>query len=163
MSSTQFWVGALVPPLIKKTVPFLKKAFHLPEIDKATKQRVTSKQYPPFYSTFYNTWQLSLIFTPIIFMIISLVYLFQQFPQKSAGTLIFIALLNFFGSFFILGAILDIVLWTISSKNFKDYVRYRQMKVGWGFEIKQQIAMLLKIGVVYYLVTFPLQAYLIFF
>lgn len=161
MSSTQFWVGVLVPPIIKRAMPFLKKTFNLPEFDEKTRQRVTSKQYPSFYSALYNLWQVSLFFSPVVFMIIGWIYLFQLFPQKNPGLLLLVGLLNLFGSFFILGAILDIIFWSISPKNFRDYVRYRQIKIGWGFEFKQQIITLLKIGFIYYLITLPLQAYLL--
>ena len=161
MSSTQFWTGMLVPPLIKWANPYLKKFFKLNEFDNQTKERVISKQYPPFYSFLYNLWQISLIGSPVVFFTLTLIYLPQLFPHKQVGTLIFAGLLNFFGSIFIIGAILDIILWNISSDDFRDYVRYRQLKVGWGFEIKQQIVTLFKIGIIYYIAAFPVILYLL--
>ena len=43
MSSTQFWVGILVPPFLKWANPYLKKFFNLTEFDNQTKARVFAK------------------------------------------------------------------------------------------------------------------------
>ena len=161
MNSTQFWVGMLVPSLVKRAVPFLKNVFKLPEFDPETQKRVTSKHYPAHYSALYNLWQISLIANPVVFLVLSLFYLPQLFPDKQIGILLWVVLINFFGSIFLLGAILDVILWCISSHDFKDYVMFRQIKVGWGFEIKQQIVTLLKIWIIYSFVTLPLVVYLL--
>lgn len=163
MSSTQFWVGALVPPLMKWLNPYLKKFFKLNEFDTQTQARVTSKQYPFYYSFLYTLWVLTLLATGIAALLFFMVYGTTIFPDKSYAVPIFLGLINMLGVWFIFGALLDFVFWQISSANFRDYVIFRQIKSGWGYEINQQIATLLKTGLVYYLITFPLQAYLIFF
>jgi len=40
------------------------------------------------------------------------------------------------GVWFIAGAILDLLFWQISPQTFRDYVIFRQIKSGWGFDIK---------------------------
>lgn len=56
MSSTQFWVGLLVPPLIKWANPKIKRVFKLQEFDILTQERVTTKQYPTYYGVLYGLW-----------------------------------------------------------------------------------------------------------
>lgn len=163
MSSTQFWVGMLVPPLIKWVNPYFKRFFKLTEFDTQTKERVISKQYPAYFGALYALWIITLLGAGVAALLFIIVYGQSIFPEKSLAILTFIGLVNMIGAWFLLGALLDFFFWQISPPNFRDYVIFRQIKSGWNYEINQQIATLLKIGVAYYLVTFPLQAYLLFF
>lgn len=65
------------------------------------------------------------------------------------------------GVWFIFGALLNFLFWQVSPENFKDYVRFRQIKSGWGYEIKQQISTLIKIGIIYYILVAPVVLYLL--
>lgn len=163
MSSTQFWVGALVPPLIKWANPYLKKFFNLSEFDAQTKERVINKQYPPYFGVLYGLWVITLLGTGVAVLLFIMIYGSSLFTKASFAVLTFVGLINMIGSWFIFGALLDFLFWQMSPQNFRDYVIFRQIRSGWGYNVKQQIATLLKIGLVYYLVTFPLQVYLIFF
>lgn len=163
MSSTQFWVGALVPPFIKWANSYLKKLFKLSEFDIQTKQRVTHKQYPTYHRVLYGFWVITLLSTGVAELLLMMICGSSLFPEKSFFILTMLGLINMIGAWFIFGALLSFVFWQISSANFRDYVIFRQIKSGWNYEINQQIVTLLKIGVVYYLVTFPPQMYLIFF
>lgn len=161
MSSTQFWVGMLVPPLMKWANPYLKKFFKLNEFDAQIKERVTAKQYPIFYGALYSLWVITLLSTGIAVLLLFMVYGSNLFPGKSFAVHTFLGLINMFGAWFILGALLDALFWQISSENFKDYVKFKQLKSGWGYDIKQQIITLLKIGIAYYLLVIPITLYLL--
>lgn len=161
MSSTQFWVGALVPPFIKWINPYLKKFFKLNEFDAQIKERVTSKQYPFFYSFLYTLWIVSLLSTGVVVLLLMMMYGNYFLPEKSFAILTFVGLINMIGSWFILGALLDTVFWKISSENFRDYIKFRQLKSGFGYDIQQQIAALWKIGVIYYIFALPVLVLLI--
>lgn len=161
MSSTPFWVGMLVPPLIKWANPFLKKFVKLNEFDSQTKERVITKKYPFYYSFLYTLWILILLGTGIAVLLFMMIYGSKLFPEKSFAILTFVGLINMIGAWFILGALLETVFWQISSENFRDYVKFRQLKSGWGYNIKQQIFTLVKIGIVYYILTLPLIVYLL--
>lgn len=161
MSSTQFWVGMLVPSLIKWVNPRLKKFFKLNEFDAQTKIRVTTKQYPFYFSFFYTLWVLALLGTGILELLLMMIYGMEIFPGKNFAVIIFLGLINMIGVWFIFGAILDALFWQISPKNFKDYVIFKQLKSGWGYDIKQQAATLFKIGIIYYIITLPLIIYLL--
>src|SRR3989344_3361985 len=124
MSSTQFWVGALVPPLIKWLNPYLKKFFKLTEFDSQTQERVASKQYPFFYGALYALWVLTLLGSGIAVLLFMMIYGSNIFPDKSYAIPVFLGLINMFGVWFILGAILDFLFWQISPENFKDYVKF---------------------------------------
>src|SRR3989344_9312081 len=161
MSSTQFWVGMLVPPFLKWANPYLKKFFKLTEIDNETKTRVFSKTYPAYFGFLYGLWIMALLSTGLIVLLWSMIYGSVLFPDKSYAILVFLGLINMIGVWFIFGAILDLIFWQISSENFRDYVKFRQIKSGWGFDINQQIAALVKIGIVYYITSLPLTLYLL--
>lgn len=161
MSSTQFWVALLVPPFMKWIMPRIKKYVKLEEFDKETKARITTKQYPLYYSFFYALWILSLLSTGIIGLFLIMIYLPEVLPGKSYTVSIWLGLINMFGVWFIFGALLDIIYWLISPNNFRDYVMFRQSKEGWGFKIDQQIKTLFIIGIVYYLITSPLIIFLL--
>lgn len=161
MSSTQFWVGMLVPPLIKWVNPRLKKFFKLTEFSVEIKERVSAKQYPFYYSFLYNLWLIMLLGIGIVVLLFIMIYGVELFPTKSFVVIIFVGLINMIGSWFIFGAIFDLVFWQISAENFRDYVRLRQLKSGWGHDMQQQIMALLKIGVIYYIFALPFMVLLI--
>ncbi|MBI2601069.1 hypothetical protein HYW42_03885 [Candidatus Daviesbacteria bacterium] len=161
MSSTQFWVGMLVPPFIKWANPYLKKFFKLTEFDEETKKRVSIKTYPFYFSFLYGFWIMSLLSTGFIALIWFIISGPAIFPDKSYAIPVFLGLINMIGVWFIFGAILDALFWQLSPENFRDYVRLRQLKLGWGYDISQQIATLFKIGTVYYLLFLPVILYLL--
>ncbi|MBI2315171.1 hypothetical protein HYU93_03920 [Candidatus Daviesbacteria bacterium] len=161
MSSTQFWVGMLVPPFLKWANPYLKKFFKLTEFDNETKTRVFSKTYPVYFGFLYGLWVTALLSTGFIALIWFMISGPALFPDKSYAVPVFLGLINMIGVWFVFGALLDILFWKISSENFRDYVKFRQLKSGWGFDIKQQIAALFKIGIIYYILTLPVMAYLL--
>lgn len=161
MSSTQFWVALLVSPIIKKVMPRIKKYVKLDEFDEVAKARVTTKQYPAYYSYFYALWIISLISTGIIGFFLIMIYL-PEIAGTSVAISTFLGLINMIGIWFIAGALLDFIFWKISAENYRDYVMFRQLKEGWGYDINQQIVTLFKIGLVYYLVTLPVMAFLLF-
>ena len=162
MSSTQFWTGMLVPQLIKWVNPYLKRYFKLAEIDNKAKTRVFSKTYPAYFGFLYSLWFMVLFSTGFIVLIWFMTSGPTLFAGKSYAVPVFLGLINMIGVWFIFGAILDAVFWRISSEHFRDYVMFRQLKSGWGYDIKQQIVTLFKIGFVYYLVMFPLILLLLF-
>lgn len=161
MSSTQFWVGMLVPPLIKWANPFLKKYFKLAEFDSETKSRVLTKKYPAYYVFLYSLWVLTLLASGIIVLLLMMVYGPAIFPDKNYAVPVFLGLINMIGVWFVLGGILDFLFWQMSSGNFRDYVMMKQLKSGWGYDIKGQIKTLLKIGFFYYLLAIPIMALLL--
>lgn len=161
MSSTQFWVGMIVPPFLKWVNPRLKKFFKLSEFDAQTQTRVTTKQYPFYFSFLYLIWVLSLLATGIVELLFMMIYGTVVFPGKSFASVTFLGLINMVGVWFIAGAILDWLFWIISSENFKDYVIFRQIKSGWGYDINQQIIALFKLGIFYYVLTLPVIIYLL--
>lgn len=161
MSSTQFWVGALVQPFIKWVTSRLKKFFKLKEFDVQIQERVLTKQYPAYFSYLYTLWVLSLLGIGIAALLFIMIYGVELFPTKSFAVIIFVGLINMIGAWFIFGAILDFLFWQISPANFRDYVILRQIKSGWGYDIKQQIQTLIKIGVIYYVFALPFMVLLI--
>ena len=90
-----------------------------------------------------------------------MIYGMQLFPAKSFAVLTLIVLINMIGVWFIFGAILDALFWQISPENFRDYVKFRQLKSGWGYDIKQQIVTLVKIGIIYYVIASPVMLFLL--
>lgn len=161
MSSTQFWVGMLVPPLIKWANPLLKKYFNLAEFDSETKSKVLTKKYPAYYGFLHGLWVLALLASGITVLLLMMVYGPAIFPDKNYAVPVFLGLINMIGVWFIFGAILDAVFWQISSENFRDYVRFKQLKSGWGYDIRQQITTLLKLGCIYYLIATPIMIILL--
>jgi len=162
MSSTQFWVGMLVPPLVKWANPLLKKFFKLEEFDAKTKARITAKQYPTYFAFLYGLWITALLASGIIVLLSFMIYGPTLFPDKNYGVPVFLGLINMIGAWFIFGALFDMLFWRISSEHFRDYVIFRQLKSGWGYDIQQQIVTLFKIGFFYYLVMLPLILLLLF-
>ncbi|MBI4035920.1 hypothetical protein HY383_03140 [Candidatus Daviesbacteria bacterium] len=163
MSSTQFWVGAIVPPFIKWIQPRLKRFFKLDEVDSQIRIRVTAKQYPAYFNVLYGLWIMTLLSTGFIALIWFMISGPVLFPDKSYAIPVFLGLINMIGVWFIFGAILDFLFWQISPNNFRDYVILRQIKSGWGYDIRQQVSALFKIGVVYYLFTLPVILYLLLY
>ena len=161
MSSTQFWVGALVPPLIKWVNPFLRKFFKLAEFDAQTKERVNHKQYPFYFGFLYGLWVTALLSTGLITLVWFMIFGPPFLPDRSYAIPVFLGLINMMGVWFIFGAMLDFLFWQMSTENFRDYVILRQIKLGWGYDIKQQVTTLLKIGLIYYLVAIPIMVLLL--
>lgn len=161
MSSTQFWVGVLVPPIVKWVNPYLKKFFKLEEFDSQTKARVFAKSYPSYFGFLYVLWGILLISGGISILIFMMIYGPTILPGKNYGVLVLLGLINMIGAFWILGAIFDFLFWQISPQNFRDYIILRQIRSGWGYNIKQQIVTLFKIGFIYYLITIPIMVILL--
>ncbi len=161
MSSTQFWVGMFVPALTKWINPHLKKFFKLAEFDAETKTKVGAKIYPFYFSFLYYLWMLVLLSSGIMVLILLMIYGSILFPDRNYAIPVFLGLINMIGAWFVFGALLDSFFWRISSKNFKDYVKFRMIGSGWGYEIEQQVIVLLKIGAIYYLLASPLILYLL--
>ena len=151
-------IGMLVPALVKKLPAALKKIFKLQLIDSATKARVAAKQYPRYYKIGYTLWLLCLFSVGLaVFGYISF-YLptaSPDFHYAEWWKYAFLGLINMVGAFFIGGAILNMVFWSLSSENFKDYVRYRNMKEGMDVDVPLQIKTLWKIGIGYYILLSP--------
>lgn len=161
MSSTQFWVGLLVPPLIKWANPKIKRVFKLQEFDILTQERVTTKQYPTYYGVLYGLWVIAILGSGVAMLLFMMIYGSTLFPGKSFAVLTFAGLINMIGVWFIFGALLDILFWQISRENFRDYVKFKQLKSGWGYYIKQQISVLLQIGFIYSIFALPLTIFLL--
>lgn len=161
MSSTQFWVGMLVPPIVKWANPKIKRVFKLLEFDSQTQERVTTKQYPIYYGALYGLWVIIILGSGVAVLLFLMIFGQNIFPDKGFITFTALGLINMIGTWFIFGALLDILFWQVSSENFRDYVKFRQLKSGWGYDIKQQISTLVKIGVIYYLLTLPIMVYLL--
>lgn len=161
MSSTQFWVGMLVPPLIKWANPYLKKFFKLNEFDTQTRERVTTKQYPLYYSFLYYLWVIAILWSGIAVLLLMMIYGSSLFPEKSFIVLTFVGLINMIGVWFVFGAFLDMIFWQISPENFRDYVKLMRIKSGWGYDITQQVSALFKIGFIYYILALPLTVFLL--
>lgn len=156
MSSMQFWVSLLVPPIVKHLQPRLRRFFTLSEFNAETRIRVLNKQYPKSYNSFYNLWIISLLVPGIASLFLVMYFAQGLVPVEKYSAVAFIGIINMFGVWFIGGAILDFIFWQISPPNFRDYVIFRQIKTGWGFDIKEQIITLFRIGFVYYLVVIPI-------
>ena len=156
MSFTQFFVGMLIPPLVRWSNKHLKNYFKLTEIDALVKERITSKSYPSYYSILYGLWIIALLSNGIIELLFMIIYGPNIFPGKSFAVHTFLGLINMIGVWFIAGAILDFLVWGVSTANFRDYAMFRQLKSGWPYDMKQQISTILKLGILYYLITTPL-------
>lgn len=151
----------LIPPFIKWIRPGLQRFFKLTEIDSKTKARVSAKQYPAYFRFLYSLWIIALLSSGFIVLIWFMISGPALFPGKSYAVPVFLGLINMLGVWFIFGAILDVFFWQISSENFKDYIRLRNLKDGWGFDMKQQILTLFKMGFIYYLLTIPVMVILL--
>ncbi len=161
MSSTQFWVGLVVPPFLRWVNSYLKKFFKLSEFDHETKRGVFTKNYPFYFGFLYWFWVMALLSTGLTVLILFMIYGSVIFPNKSYALLIFLGLINMIGVWFIVGALLDFLFWKISSENFRDYITFRLIRSGWRYDMKQQIITLIKLGIIYYVVVSPLIAYLL--
>ena len=115
MSSSQFWVGMLVPPFLKWASPRLRKFFKLEEFDAHTRERITTKQYPSYFSFLYGLWILALLASGIIVLLFFMIYGQTLFPDKNYAVPVFLGLINMIGAWFIFGALLDGLFWRISS------------------------------------------------
>jgi len=158
-------IGVLVPALIKKTPAALKRIFKLLAIDDATKARVAAKAYPRYYKIGYALWLLCLFSSGFIAFGYIAFYLpaaFVDFDYASEyWKFIALGLINMIGAWLIVGAILDMIFWSLSSVNFRDYVRYRNIKEGMDVEMPEQIRTLWKIGIGYYILFSPILYFLL--
>lgn len=150
-----------MPPFIRWANPYLKKVFKLNEFNAQTQEKVAAKQYPFYYSFLYGLWVITILGSGVAVLLFLMIYGSVLLPGESFVIITLVGLINMLGTWFILGALLDILFWQISPENFRDYVKFRQLKSGWGYDIKQQIYTLIKIGIIYYVVTFPIMAYLL--
>ncbi|MBI2595108.1 hypothetical protein HYW46_00035 [Candidatus Daviesbacteria bacterium] len=153
----------MVPPLVKWANPYLKKFFKLNEFDSETRIRVSTKQYPIYFGFLYGLWVTALLSSGFAVLIWFMISGPAFFSGKSYAIPVFLGLINMIGAWFILGALLDFIFWQISSENFRDYIKLKLIKSGWGYDIKQQIVTLFKIGFIYYLLTAPIILYLLYF
>ncbi|MDP3769817.1 MAG: hypothetical protein U1A23_01540 [Candidatus Sungbacteria bacterium] len=160
-----FWhnsiIGAFVPSLVKKAVPFIAKKFKLAEFDAAARERVSRQNYPKHYVLWYGLWGFKLVMSGFVvfgaFFIAGI-----RFPE-SFGLLVLMGIVNMVGAWLLLGGLINAALWRVSSEHFQDYVRFRQIKSGTGYVIEQQIWVLIKIGIIYYIVLLPVMLGLLIF
>ncbi|MBI2035926.1 MAG: hypothetical protein HYT12_04605 [Candidatus Liptonbacteria bacterium] len=158
-------IGALVPTLIKKLPEILKRVFKLQLIDEAIKARVLSKAYPQYYKIGYALWLICIFSSGFAVFGYIAFYLPVSFLNFDYGSeywkFIFLGLINMLGAWFIIGAILDQLFWSLSSENFRDYVRHRNIKEGMDVDAPLQIKTLWKIGVGYYILFSPVLYFLL--
>ncbi|MBI2448359.1 hypothetical protein HYV44_02245 [Candidatus Microgenomates bacterium] len=160
MSSIQYSIiGALIPGLVKKAIPAISKRLGLTSFDATTKNRVGKQKYPPYYGFLYGLWVLLLLASGFAVLGIFFALAFRT-PEKIAPY-IWLGLINAIGGWFILGALIDVILWSMSSEKFRDYIRLRLLKAESGYQMADQIKALFKIGIVYYLILSPVIIYLI--
>ncbi len=152
-------IGALVPTLVKKAVPFVAKKFGMTEFDEATKVRLNGQPYPRYYGLLYGLWILALFM--IGFVALGLSFVFAAKSPEKAASYIWLGLINMIGFWFILGAFFDTIFWGISTKKFRDYAYMRQIRSGSPYSMAQQIKVLLKIGVWYYMIVSPIIFFLL--
>lgn len=163
MSSFQYSIiGALVPGIVKKAVPFIAKKLRLQQFDTATRQRVAAKTYPWYYGSLYALWLLLLFLSGIIGSLFFTLFLFRRFPDFGFARSVWIGLINAIGGWLLLGALIDALLWAVSSADFKDYVVFRQMKSGTPYPIEDQIRALKILGGMYYTVMLPVILLILF-
>ncbi|KKR88311.1 MAG: hypothetical protein UU38_C0010G0004 [Candidatus Wolfebacteria bacterium GW2011_GWB1_41_12] len=93
--SSQFWAGALIPPLIKWVNTYLKKFFKLSEFDNETKTRVFSKTYPAYFGFLYSLWIMVLFSTGFIVLIWFIISGPTFFSGKSYAVPVFLGLEGF--------------------------------------------------------------------
>lgn len=151
-------IGALVPVLVKRLPEALKKIFKLQPIDEEIKARLATKKYPRYYQLGYTFWLFCILSSgPIIFGYIAFYVPITavDFDYTEFWKYIFLGLINCIGAPLIFGAILDQIFWQLSSDNFRDYVRYRNINEGMDVDIPLQIKTLWKIGIGYYILLSP--------
>lgn len=100
-------------------------------------EEILHKSYPKTYSLVYIILMILIIGTPILG-----IFIFPRFFNQlqnflfgngvifltSGSGLDFFVLLNFFGSLLLIGSLIGMVIWLISSPKFRDYLLYRQIK-----------------------------------
>lgn len=161
MSAQYFVISVLVPWLTKKATRVVARAFKLQEMDARTQDRVRQQRYPRYYAVLYGLWVMAPLAAGCLVLWPIFRFLPRFFPDKSMATFIWVGLINVIGGWFLLGAFLDAVLWRLASGQFKDYVRLRQLESGTGYEMPQQVAVLVRIGGLYYLIGGPLTLYVL--
>src|SRR3989338_7915825 len=156
---TYFTTGALVPMLVKKMPAVLKNIFKLQLINEVIKARVSLKEYPQYYKIGYAFWLFCILSGGFIVFGYIAFYLPATFVNFDYGgdywKFIALGLINMIGAWLIGGTILDMIFWSISSENFRDYTRYRCIKDGMDVDIPIQIKTLWKIGIGYYILLSP--------
>lgn len=163
MSSFQYSIiSAFVPSIVRKAVPFIAKKFKVREFDAATRERIIAKIYPWYYATLYEIWILLLLSSGIAFFLFLLLSLPSVFPNISMAAVIWIALINMIGGWLILGAVVDVILWAISSTDFRDYAMLRQMKSGSPYVPEDQFHILFVLAGLYYAVMLPVVLLILF-
>lgn len=151
-------IGALVPALVKKLPEALKKIFKLQPLDEEIKARVVAAKYPHYYKIGYALWFLCLFsggLAAFVYFAIYLPIVSADFVPDVYWKFAFLGLINMAGLWLIWGAIFDQVFWQLSSDNFRDYVRYRNIKEGLDVDVPLQIKNLWKIGIGYYILFSP--------
>ncbi|MBI2173649.1 MAG: hypothetical protein HYU33_00415 [Candidatus Omnitrophica bacterium] len=161
MSSHYSLIAVLVPLLTKKAIPLIQRIFKLQAFDAQTQDKVRQQPYPRYYRALYDLWLIALILGGCAVTFLLVGFFSRFFPEKSIATLIWMGIINMIGVWFLFGAFLDALLWRMASEKFKDYVKLRQIESGTGYEIPQQIATLIKLGILYYLVVSPIILYLL--
>ena len=161
MSLTQFWAGMFVPPIVKWANPVIGKYLKLKKLDANIQEKVTNRSYHSYFALLFDLWILAILGSGIAVLIFIMIYGPNLFVGRSFVALTILGLINMIGVWFIFGGLLDFLFWQISSKDFRDYVIFRQIKSGLGYDVKQQIVTLFKIGLIYYIVTLPIMIFLL--
>lgn len=161
MSVQYFVIPLLVPWLTKKALGVIARAFKLQGFDAHTQARVRQQRYPRYYSALYFLWAMTLLAGGCVVLWPIFTVLPRLFPDKGIATFMWVGLINVIGGWFLIGALLDAILWRLSSARFKDYVRLRLLESGTGYEMRQQIAVLTTLGLLYYVVGGPVTLYLL--
>ncbi|OGX30527.1 MAG: hypothetical protein A2787_05660 [Omnitrophica WOR_2 bacterium RIFCSPHIGHO2_01_FULL_48_9] len=154
-------IGALVPDLVKKIMPHAGRLFGVAQIDEETKKRVKNLQYPKHYSALYALWMTVLIGAGLAPLFVVPFWGFINFPEKGLFLFVLLGILNTIGALALFNGLIDAVFWQMSSPHFRDYVRFCQIKSGTGYVIEQQIAAMIKIGAIYYLVLLSVMFFLL--
>lgn len=155
-------IAAIVPSIVKKAVPFIAKKFKLRELDAPTRERITAGTYPWYYGALYTFWILALFCSGIAFSLFLGFFLWRSFPDLGFASIVWIALINMIGGWLVFGALIDVILWVISSADFRDYAMLQQMKSGSPYVAKDQFRALFVLGGLYYAIMLPV-ILLIFF
>ncbi len=154
-------IAAILPSLIKKTVPYVAKRLKLAEIDDKTREKVKALRYPRYYAFLFGLWNTAFVGTSFVLMFGIMIYGPKIFPGKGFVLFVWLGILNLIGALALWGGFICAVFWRLSSERFRDYVRLRQIQLGNGYVIEQQIGVMIKIGVVYYLILLPVMFFIL--
>lgn len=81
-SSHYSTIGAIVPVLVKKIMPYAGKLFGVAEIDEETKKKVRNPQYPKYYGALYALWMTVLFGVGLAPLFLVPYFGFINFPDK---------------------------------------------------------------------------------